>query len=139
MNTLLLLGLAVLVGAPSFAFAVRREEPFHAFRIGLGTTWVAALLVAVSVGLLGDFASTRTAESPKFYATPFLLVAAAGGGLLLGLLVGGVAAAVVRARQKQLVRSVLQAGKQAAASEREPYPEYFSVGKGTGTGKRTDA
>jgi len=93
MNTPLLLGLALLVGALSFAVAVRREEPFHAFRIGLGATWIACLVVALVAGVLGDMASTRIAESPKFYATPFLVIAAAGAGLVLGLLVGSAAAA----------------------------------------------
>jgi hypothetical protein len=139
MNTTLLLGLALLAGALSFAVAVRREEAYHAFRVGLGTTWVACLAVALVAGVLGDMASMKIAESPKFYATPFLVIAATGGGLVLGLIVGGAAAAAVRARQRRQVRSVLQANRQAAENEVHPYPEYFSIGKGQGTGTHTDA
>lgn len=130
MNTLLLIGLAILIGASAYYVAVRREEPSDAFRVGLGMAWATSLVVAVGTGVLSDLASTRTAASPKFYATPFLAVAAAGGGLLLGLLAGGLAAVVVRTRRRAQVRSVLQASEQAAAGERHPYPEYFSIGKG---------
>ena len=136
-----LLGLAMLLAVPllagysSFFLARRKEEPFTAFSVGLGFTWIGSVVIATLIGVVSDYLSYRDVASPKFYATPALLLSALGAGLVVGLIVGTIAAIQVRARQRAMIEDVMRAAAIARGKEEHNYTPYFSDNRS----KRTDA
>jgi MFS family permease len=135
LGVLMLLGVPILVSVIAFFYAKKKEEPFTAFSVGLGVTWLGSVAIATMIGAIVDYLSYRNVASPKVYATPFFLFSSLAAGLILGLIAGAVASLSVRRRQRATTREVLRASELAHEEDASKYSPYYSNSRS----KETDA